>query len=159
MFICLFAWPVIAILILRWKRESLNKQETKDLYGNLYSEVKLRGEHNRDAIWYYPIFLIRRIVFVAIPTFLYLWPFGQLQLLIFLTTLYIIFYSGLQPHLDLRRTYLENFNEVMTMLMNYHMTTFTMFNLDANMQFQMGYSYVAHIMFTIFVNLVFMVFK
>jgi hypothetical protein len=52
------------------------------------------------------------------------------QLLLFLTSLYIIFYTGNHPHIDKRRTAIENFNEVMIMIINYHMVCFSEFNLD-----------------------------
>jgi len=77
--------------------------------------------------------MLRRVVFVAIPTFFYLMPFAQIQLLIFLTSLYILFYSGVRPHTDPKRVKIEIFNEVMIMMMNYHMVCFSKFNLDANM--------------------------
>ena len=76
MFICMLVWPAFTQRLLKRKRDVLEKQEIRDTIGNLYTGIKLNPRHYKDAIFYYPVFLFRRIIFVAIPTFLYLWPFG-----------------------------------------------------------------------------------
>lgn len=102
---------------------------------------------------YYVIFLLRRLIFVAIPTFVHSMDFMQLQLLIFFSSLYIISYSGSQPHNTTRRNVLESFNEFMIMVSCYHLVCFSKFNLDIESQFTMGYSYIGVIMIVVFVNL------
>jgi hypothetical protein len=46
------------------------------------------------------------------------------------------------------------FNEIVIMLMNYHMVCFSEFNLSLEMQFNMGYSMMGWIVAMIIVNLV-----
>jgi hypothetical protein len=63
------------------------------------------------------------------------------------------------PHIEKSRCYIEIFNEIMIMIINYHMVSFSEFNLDVNMQFNMGYSLIAVIFFVVFVNIMSMVRK
>lgn len=103
-------------------------------------------------LMYYPLFLVRRIVFVAIPTFLYNYPYYQVQLLIFLTSLYISAYMGTRPHWDSKKMMTESFNEMMTLLACYHLICFSEFNLDAEAQFSSGYSFIGVIFVVVIVN-------
>lgn len=80
-------------------------------------------------------------------------------MLIFLTSLYIIFYGGSKPHVFKRRRQIEVFNEWMIMVMNYHLVAFSEFNMNTKAQYNMGYSYVFMIGVVIAVNLSFMFVK
>lgn len=82
------------------------------------------------TIWYYPVFMFRRIIFVAIPTLLWFIPVIQLQVVHMMTTFYIMYYSGIRPHIDMRRHHLECFNEVTIMIFCYHLLLFTYFVVD-----------------------------
>ena len=42
----------------------------------------------------------------------------------------MIWYVGLKPHADKHRYYLELYNEVMIMIINYHMIIFTDYTLN-----------------------------
>ena len=75
MFIFMIATPIGSAIILEKKRQTLDDKEVRKKIGNLYQDVKLQGR-GRETLWYYPIFMLRRIMFVAIPTFLYNYPFG-----------------------------------------------------------------------------------
>lgn len=129
MFVVLFGYPVLCWAIIIRKKEKLELPEVLRRYSNLYQEVRLSGKQNWKLV-YYPLFLFRRIVFVAIPTFLFLWPSFQIQLLIFLTSLYILFYIGERPHWETRRTRIEVFNEVMILGACYHLALFSDFNIE-----------------------------
>jgi hypothetical protein len=118
----------------------------------LYQDVKLSEKSNWNLM-YYPIFLFRRIVFVALPTFLHIYNYFQLQLLVLLTSFYIMYYCGTKPHLTGQRVKIEVFNEVIIMLMNYHMVCFSEFNLPIEMHFHVGNSMVAWVVVMVTVNL------
>lgn len=75
-----------------------------------------------------------------------------MQLLVFLTSLYIGVYASIRPHEDRNRTQLEVFNEVMIMVSNYHMLLFSKFNINDEFLWQMGYSYIFFVGVTISVN-------
>jgi hypothetical protein len=93
-------------------------------------------------------------MFVAIPTFLFLFPYFQIQFLLFFTSLYIIFYAGSEPHIFKHRRRIELFNEWWIMIMNYHLIAFSDFTLIAETKFIMGYSYIANMLFVVMVNIV-----
>jgi hypothetical protein len=63
------------------------------------------------------------------------------------------------PHIERSRCYIEIFNEVMIMIVNYHLICFSEFNMDVDMQFNMGYSLIFFIFFVVFVNIMVMVRK
>jgi hypothetical protein len=71
----------------------------------------------------------------------------------------LIYYAGSMPHIEKSRCYIEIFNEIMIMIINYHMVSFSEFNLDVDMQFNMGYSLIGFIFLVVFVNIMNMVIK
>lgn len=146
-----FVLPIFFIYFLHEKQSKLHEEEFQEKYLNLYAGVTLKRGFS--PLLYTPVFLIRRIIFVALPTFFFNFPFLQLQLLIFLTSIYVGFYMDIRPHVDRRRLKLEVFNELMIMLINYHMATFSKFNLDVYSGFIMGYSHVAIILLIVLVNI------
>ena len=82
------------------------------------------------TIFYYPAFLIKRILFIALPTFLSLFPYFQLQLALLVSVFFLIYYGVNKPHNQKRIFRLELFNISMEFLILYHMILFTDFNHD-----------------------------
>lgn len=123
----------------------------------MYADVHVT--RNRFSILYQPIFLFRRITFVAIPCLLINFPALQLQIYTFMTSLYIIFLVNIDPHLDVVKKRIEIFNEFIILIISYHLFTFTNFVLDVDTQFQMGYSLVSFISLTFMSNIIKMVVK
>ena len=110
----MFLVPLVSAFVLKINRPQLYIPQVKRKIYNLYAEVHLfRNPFN---IYYYPIFMLRRIIFVILPTFLFNFTFLQIQLLIFLTSFYVMYYSGTKPHAESRRVGLELYNEIMVML-------------------------------------------
>jgi len=62
--------------ILKFNKNQLDSQQFREKWSNLYSDIHLT--RNSWTIWYYPIFLIRRFIFVLLPTVFYNWPYLQL---------------------------------------------------------------------------------
>jgi len=155
MFVALFGYPFIAWFAIIHNEKNLNNEETKKKMVNLYADIRIR-EDDPDRAWniaYYPNFLIRRIMFVAFPTFLWVFPYFQIQCLIMFTSLYIIFYAGTKPHNSRDRRYMEVFNEVLIMIACYHLICFSEFNLSPIAQFNTGYSYVVVFAVAVIVNI------
>lgn len=143
--------PLLAIYLLKVNRNQLATKFVYTKIGNLYNGIHLY-RHNW-AVFYTPTFLFRRLIFCALPVFLYMMPFLQVQLLLLLTSFYVIFYAGVKPHAEKSRVSLEIFNECMIMILNYHVVSFSPFNLHASSKFQMGYSYLIVIGVTIVFNM------
>jgi len=127
----------------------------KDRIGVLYSGIHLFRD--RLNLYYFPIFLFRRFWFIAIATLLYEHPFAQLQLLVFMSTMYLMFYGSSRPHESRFRIRMEIFNECMIMILNYHMLLFSGFTLARDYNFYFGYTFVLTAAVMTFVNLGFMI--
>ena len=151
MFVVMFGYPFISLVTVFCLESKLKTPKVRARISNLYQQIDLT--QGRWGLAYYTIFLIRRILFVAIPTFLYFWSWLQLQTLLFLTSIYIVYYAWIRPHLTRQRVGVEVFNEVMTMVIHYHMVCFSEFNTTTMGQFYMGYSFVGCILLVVICNL------
>lgn len=123
---------------------------------NLYENIRVKEKRNA-YIAYFPIWLFRRAIFVAIPVTFFWCTTFQVQILMILNTIYMMFYSYQQPHWDPRRNKLEIFNEAIILILSYHMVTFSEFNINVDTNFIMGYSFIAFIMLMIAVNCLYMI--
>jgi len=126
----LLALPTTCSIWLYYNHDKIMNRAYKNKFEYIYE-----GVHNHRSKWskyYWPISLYRRIIFIAIPTIFYRYPFIQLMSLIFLSTLYMIAYAGIRPHWDNRRTRLEIYNEFMIMIFNYHMVIFSDYCTNPN---------------------------
>lgn len=157
-FVALAGYPLVCWLILMKKKEKLECPELSVRISNLYPGVRMRGNKNQNLL-YYPLFLVRRIVFVALPTFLFDYSFYQVQLLIFLTSLYICSYMGVRPHWDSKKVLTECFNELMILAACYHLICFSEFNLDIWAQYYTGYSFIAVVTLVVVVNVAIVIHK
>ena len=64
---------LFAIYIFIWKNEvKLDEQEFKDKFGNFHAGIHLRRK--RSNHYYFPNFLLRRMIFIIIPIFLINYP-------------------------------------------------------------------------------------
>jgi len=156
---------VLAVPILTWLTlqkyrgllAELVELKQRQRIGTLYTGIHLfRGRTN---LYFFPLFLTRRIVFVLIPSLMYAFPVFQLQLLLFTTLGYMAFYTSTRPHKDHSRVKQETFNDWMILVACYHMLTFSGFSLDPYATFSMGYSYVTFSVLTVSVNLCFVGFE
>lgn len=143
--------PFFFLAVLECYRYQLNHPRIEQRIKNLYQDICLwRSDY---TLWYVPIFLFRRIIFFAIPTFLHDYPYGQLQTLLFMTNLYLTYYSGVRPHTSFNRYRLEFFNEAVIMLMNYHLIVYSRFNLNQWSKYIMGYNQIGLVIVCIVINI------
>jgi hypothetical protein len=157
MFGVMLAYPFIALLVILIFRNRLDEENIKKRISNFYTQIKT--DKGLWSLSYYTIFLLRRLLFVAIPTLLPSAPWFQLQILIFTSSLYVMYYAGTKPHAEKERVNIEIFNEIMIMMINYHMVCFSEFNLDLMAQFNMGYSFVVCILVVVFGNIMVLAIK
>ena len=125
-FLCLM--PLVSYFVLRYNIHRLHETEVRARFLNLYGGIKVIKK-NPHQVYYQPLFMLRRVVFVLIPTFLFTLPFLQIQALLMFTTFYVMYYMGAKPHYCRYRTAAEMFNECSLILINYHMVTFTDFTI------------------------------
>jgi hypothetical protein len=142
--------PVAAFVFL-WKKEtSLDSAEVRAKYQNLYQDAALY--RNRYAKYYSIAFTIRRIIFIAIPM-MFAEPMMQVMWFMLFHTIYMITYVAVNPHIDRKRTLVEIFNEMMLMVAMYHLAGWNGLIEDANMSFDMGYSFIWFLLLTLTVNI------
>lgn len=94
------------------------------------------------TVLYYPMTMLRRTVFVAIPTFIPNAPWLQCQLVVGLSSFYLMWYLHVRPHNSKSRIRLETCNELLIMACVYHMMLFSKFVTNIYAQFYFGYSYI-----------------
>jgi hypothetical protein len=116
-------------------------------------------QRNPSTKYYLPISMLRRIVFVVIPTVFYAYPFMQLQVFLVMNTCYLVWYGASRPHIDRKRIIIELFNEFMIMIFCYHLMIYTDFVTVNSMQFLMGYSNIIFFIIIAFVNIGLMIVK
>ena len=147
----MFSYPFVCFIALHRNRDKLKTKEMEDKIGKMYTGVSLT--RSDWGIYYYPIFMLKRMMFVFVPMVFPGQAYFQIQIVIFVPSLYIIFYGGQRPHVNPRVQRVEMFNEFVFMGLLYHLLTFTLFNLDAQSKFTMGYSFLAMLGLLIVVNL------
>lgn len=97
---------------------NLDKQEIKDKIGTLYNGLNAKRP---SVMTYSPMFLIRRSMFIAIMFVCFEQPAIQVQLMIYMTILYLI-YVGHQDFYETRHSKsLEILNESLFVVLMYNM--------------------------------------
>lgn len=127
----------------------------KDKIGKIYVNISLH--RSKWGILYYPVFILRRLLFIMLPLIFLGHPYYQLQFLMFFNSLYIIQYCQIWPHSILGHAILEIFNESLVMVVSYHMICFTLFNLEEMQRFNMGWSFLVLIGFIIITNVIYVI--
>jgi MFS family permease len=135
-----FMWlSLFAIYFFIWKnQDKLDEKEFKDKFGNLHAGIHLR--RTRSNHYYFPNFLLRRLIFVLIPICLIDYPAQALQAWLFITVLYIIYFDGSTRFILIGDNILYTINDFFCLIQIYHYISFTEFNRDHLKQFQMGFS-------------------
>jgi hypothetical protein len=95
-------------------------------------------------------------MFAFIPTAFYFITAFQIQFLVFMQSLYIIYYFKVEPYESRYQMRTTIYNEICIMTVYYHLFTFTKM-ADSYGQFVTGYSFVFVLLQCVLVNLVLMV--
>jgi hypothetical protein len=149
--------PLVYIVVLTIYGDKLLNKSVRNRCQNMYLDI--HTFKSSSAKYYLPISMIRRILFVAIPALLYMYPFMQLQAFLLMNTMYLMWYAYVQPHIERRRVQTECFNEFMILLFVYHLMIFTDFVEDNKAQFKMGYSQIGFYIVIIIVNIILMILR
>ena len=86
----------------------------------------------------------------------------QMQALIFMSSLYIIWYVGVLPHLEKLELYLEVVNEVLMQLIFYHLMVFSDFYVGegrTSIKLYASYSFVILLGSIILINLMYVLYQ
>ena len=116
----ILGYPLFSICILKYYRNRLEDPEIKDRWGGFYDKINLT-KHSWNYL-YYPIFLVRRIIFVGIPLSLNRFSAHQIQTVVCLNFALCAYYYNCKPHSEGKlKTGVEMFNEFMVLILTYHM--------------------------------------
>lgn len=119
----LIGYPAVCFHWLVKNRDKLETKEARSKCGKLYTGIALYRSYN--VIFYYPAFMIRRVVFVFIPIILAGYSTFQIQSLVLISSFYLIWYGTIQPYIQHRATCIETFNEFMFLCLIYHLFLFS----------------------------------
>lgn len=150
-------YPLFCVMIIRCYKNDLDKVSIKSKIHNLYANVDVK--RSEVGLYYYPIWLIRRLFYVMIPLSLYQTPSLQLMSLLFLNLFYMMFYAGTRPHILKLQRYHEVINDIFTMTIAYHLLCFTWFVTTKKVQFLIGYSFLGAFFVILGMNIFFLVYN
>ena len=156
----LLGYPLICAIALIIYRERLDEKSMKDRIYQMYNGIYTSTNH-KYSVLFYPIFIFRRFIFVLIPVVIS-HPAQQIQALTFSNSIYMIAYGTIMPHHDKMVRRFELFNEMMFMVLNYHLYSFSSgYIVDPTKmtQYAMGYSYLGSIGVLVLFNLIYIAIK
>jgi hypothetical protein len=110
-------------------------------------------------IFYFPSFLIRRLIFIMIPIMMINYPAQGLQTWLLITVFYIIYFDGSTRFTLQGDNTLSNINDVFCLIQIYHYMCFTSFNQNYMAQFQLGFSMVINMALMMAINVGVMIYK
>ena len=134
----------------------LDQPEMRLKYENLYKLVSL--QRTKSAILFYPLYMTRRLLVVAIPTIIPEYIAPQMILLVLMHELYIISFISIRPHKWIVKLNIEIAIEVALMFLMYHMICFTEFPSDLEWQLTLGYQFIFIIVSLLFSGISFSMF-
>jgi len=117
--------PILFSKILHANGDKLQTKEVREKYNNMYLDIHMNRYSSTK--YYLPISMLRRVLFVMIPSLFYQYPFLQLQVFLVMNTCYLFWYGSTRPHIDRKRIAVELFNESMIMIFVYHLMIYTDF--------------------------------
>lgn len=131
----IFSLLCLAIIFLYvfiwWNTDRLDTKEFKDKFGNLHKGIHLGRK--RSNAYYFPTFLLRRLIFFLIPIIMINHPAQQLQIWLLTTVFYIIYFDGASRFTLLEDNIMYVINDFFCLIQLYHFMCFTAFNLDYDM--------------------------
>jgi hypothetical protein len=133
----------------------LNEIEIKEYFGELGINMKI--EHNSYSYLVYHVFLFRRIAFGLIPITFVRYKVFQPMCLVFLNQFCLMFYAGVYPYDSYLKNRNEVFNEVIMMILTYHILLFTEFINEPSTRYEIGKSFLGFLALLITVNLIILV--
>ena len=125
-FIFILASLAYSIHILRKYRTILGTEINRKVFENLYEGIHLYRD-NRN-VWYFPIFLLRRLIYASIPFTFHHIVGMQLQFFMALSLFYFTWYANNRPHQESRLMRIEIFNQFMILVTFYVCLYFTEYN-------------------------------
>jgi len=126
-FLALSPIIIYKFLVRQWLTKAIWLKGTRDKYGALYVNLYLK---NKASLLHNPVFCARRFILACSAIYLTVHGFAQIQVLLFLTSLIVIYNGLVEPFMFKYLAYLELFNELSIIVVGYHLVSFTDFVPD-----------------------------
>jgi hypothetical protein len=149
--------PLWSFKVLHKNRKMLELKKIRAKYENMYVDIHLT--RNKGTIFYWPIFMLRKWMYIIIPVMFFRESIFQIQFILFMQTAYVCWYANIKPHWQRSRFLLEMFNEVMVMLLFYMMVVFSRFNTNPETFFMFGNAYLIVVAGVLLVNVALMIYS
>lgn len=117
--------------------------------GSLYLAIRERSKY---ALFYSPVFMIRRILFVGLTVGLKNNASIQIHLFMFTSLFYLMYLGTVSPHTEIFVTKLEIVNETLFMLVSYQFMLYTDVLQNVPLRYSIGWSQVALVVFLLVIN-------
>ena len=119
----LVAYPSSCVYWLATNRENLKDEKVMKKFGKLYNGIATY--RNDNSIFYYPVYIFRRLIFVLYPIIFEDYAIFQIGLLVFSCQIYLIWFGSIKPYFKNQANIIESFNEFMLMIFTYHLFIFS----------------------------------
>jgi hypothetical protein len=148
--------PLIALCVVHKNYKNLDRPSMVQKIGSLYLGIKTNVKWA--ALGFTPIFLLRRLIFVAISFALSDKPYLQVHLFIYMLLWYVIYIEMVLPHETRLQTTFEHVNEALLLLICYHFVIWTGPGpeIDVDTKFSIGWSCVSFIGTLVILNILWM---
>jgi len=152
----LLMYPLFVLYFVAVNLSCIDNEYVNERFKPIMAQISLK--RSPYAAFFYPVFILRRYLFVIIPLTLNSRPAIQIQSLILLQIAYIIIYGIVMgmPHQDRPTRNLEALNEAVLMCLFYHMMCFTNFVIDSETSYLMSNSFLAVLGLTVALNFIVM---
>ena len=123
--IYMILFTTICLTVLANQRKNLNDPRVKARISLLYAGVNRKKTEY--SLFWYPIWIFRRLGFIIIPVILMDYPAQQVQALLVLSMAYTMYYICNKPHNMAQQVAIEAGNEIILVILNYHLFCFFSF--------------------------------
>ena len=134
----------------------------KKKYGSVLDEIdvephpKLKGYNKKWALFFPVMIIFRRLAFVGSVVLIPDQSFFQITIQMLLTMINMSYLLHFKPHCSFYSTIVEIFNEVINLILMYHILCFTFFVPEAKIRYLIGYSFIGFTVFNLGVHIILM---
>ena len=116
----------------------------------------MKGYNKKWALFFPLMIIFRRLAFVGSVVLLPDQCFVQIIIQMVLTMVNMSYLLHFKPHASFYSTSVEIFNELINLILMYHIMCFTFFVPEANTRYLIGYSFIGFTVFNLSVHIILM---
>ena len=129
--------PIAMIWLLFQPRSNLEDKKFQESWIDLYRGMKT---HSKWQSAYFLVFILRRIIYVAIAFEIFSDDYSQIMTMSFLNMAWMLYLGGSWPHQARKSNIIDMINEAFIIVIFLHLLMFTDWVPDQDMQYLMGWS-------------------